>query len=181
MLSNSSNSSVKNSDLRLQPVRRRRLGHERPRSSTNNDVSNSLQAGIELGDGVSMVITNNVANLTGGAGISLEGGAFDAHGGAVGGALIEGNTAQRERRERHLGRRRDATRSATTRRNNNAGYGIEAGEEPVPGEPLDPNREHRRRRQQGERQPRRRRVSARPARRGPVPRRRLRRPATACR
>ena len=172
VLSNSSNSTVKNSELGYNPS-----GVDASGTNNlvveNNDVSHSLQAGIELGDGVNMVIRNNIANHNGGSGISMEGAAFDANGVAVGGALIEGNTAH-ENAESGIS---VATGRHTIRNNTanlNAGYGIEAGEDPVPGEPLDPNREHRRRRQHGSRQPRRRRRRARPARRGPVRRRGLR-------
>ncbi|SDU18316.1 parallel beta-helix repeat (two copies) [Jiangella alkaliphila] len=138
VLSNSSNSVVKNSDLRYNPS-----GLDASGTNSlvveNNDVSRSLQAGIELGDGVSMIIRDNIANNSGGAGISVEAAAFDANGVGVGGALIEGNTAH-ENGESGIS---VATGRHTIRNNTanlNAGYGIEAGEEPVQGEPLDPNR-----------------------------------------
>ena len=138
VLSNSSNSVVKNSDLRYNPS-----GVDASGTNNlvveNNDVSNSLQSGIELGDGVNMVIRNNIANRTGGAGISVDAGAFDALGNAVGGALIEGNTAN-ENAESGIA---VAVAKHTIRNNtanNNSNYGIDAGEEPVQGEPLDPNR-----------------------------------------
>src|SRR5688572_9039653 len=91
VLANSSGSTVKNSDLRYNPS-------GVSASNTNglivddNDASHSLQAGIEVGNGLGMQITNNTANLTGGSGISLEGGAFDVNGVAHGGALIADNT-----------------------------------------------------------------------------------------
>ena len=138
VLSNSHNSTVKNGQLGYNPS-----GVDA--SGTNNlvvegnDVSHSLQAGIELGDGVNMVIRDNIANLNGGSGISFEGAAFDSLGVAVGGATIEGNTAH-ENAESGIS---VATGRHTIRNNTanlNAGYGIEAGEDPVPGEPLDPNR-----------------------------------------
>ncbi|HEV2950708.1 MAG TPA: right-handed parallel beta-helix repeat-containing protein, partial [Actinomycetota bacterium] len=138
VLSNSSNSTVKNSELGYNPS-----GVDASGTNNlvveNNDVSHSLQSGIELGDGVNLVIRNNIANNNGGAGISVEAGAFDALGNAVGGALIEGNTAN-ENAESGLS---IAVAKHTIRNNtanNNSGYGIAAGEDPVPGEPLDPNR-----------------------------------------
>ncbi|HEX7255365.1 MAG TPA: right-handed parallel beta-helix repeat-containing protein [Gaiellaceae bacterium] len=126
VIANSSGSSVKNSDLRFNPS-----GVDA--SNTNglvvagNDVSNSLQAGIGLGNGIGMSILDNTANLTGGSGISLEGGAFDANGAAVGGALIEGNTAN-QNAEHGIS---VAVAKHTIRGNNahnNAGFGIAAGE-----------------------------------------------------
>jgi parallel beta-helix repeat protein len=126
VIGNSSGSSVKNSDLRYNPS-----GVDA--SNTNglvvagNDVSYSLQAGIELGNGIGMTVLNNTANLTGGSGISLEGAAIDANGMAVGGALIEGNTANQNAESglsitvgKHTIRGNNA--------HNNAGFGIAAGE-----------------------------------------------------
>ena len=77
----------------LQPERRRLLELEQPASSRTTTRSHSLQTGFELGNGANLVVRNNVANLTGGAGISIESGLFDTNGLPVGGALIEGNTA----------------------------------------------------------------------------------------
>ncbi len=138
VLSNSSNSVVKNSDLRYNPSGVD-AGGTNNLVVENNDVSNSLQTGIALGDGVNMVIRNNVANRTGGAGISVDASAFDTLGNAVGGALVEGNTAN-ENAESGIA----VTVAKHTIRNNtasnNSNYGIDAGEEPVQGEPLDPNR-----------------------------------------
>ena len=138
VLSNSSNSIVKNSQLGYNPS-----GVDA--SGTNNlivegnDVSRSLQSGIELGDGLNMVVRNNIASHNGGSGISVEGAAFDALGGAVGWATIEGNIAHQNAESglsiatgRHIVKDNVAS--------NNSGYGIEAGEETTPGEPLDPNR-----------------------------------------
>ena len=86
-----------------------------------------------------MRITNNVANLSGGSGISLEGGAFDSLGVAHGGALIADNTANQNSEDgisvAEPARHTLAGNSAY----NNSGYGIQAGEEPNPGEPADPN------------------------------------------
>ncbi|WP_165821285.1 right-handed parallel beta-helix repeat-containing protein [Nocardioides gansuensis] len=138
VLGDSSNSVVKNSDLRYNPS-----GVDASGTNNlvveNNDVSNSLQTGIALGDGVNMVVRNNIANRTGGAGISVDAGAFDTLGNAVGGALVEGNTAN-ENAESGIA---VAVAKHTIRNNtanNNSNYGIDAGEEPVQGEPLDPNR-----------------------------------------
>ncbi|MDZ5622522.1 right-handed parallel beta-helix repeat-containing protein [Nocardioides sp. HM23] len=138
VLSNSSNSVVKNSDLRYNPS-----GVDASGTNNliveNNNASNSLQTGIALGDGVNMIVRNNTANRTGGAGISVDASAFDATGNAVGGALVEGNTTN-ENAESGI----SATTARHTIRGNtanlNSGYGIEAGEESVAGEPPDPNR-----------------------------------------
>jgi CSLREA domain-containing protein len=138
VLSNSSNSVVKNSELGYNPSGVDASGTNHL-VVENNDVSHSLQSGIELGDGVGMVIRNNIANHNGGAGISMEGAAFDANGVAVGGALIEGNTAHQNAESGisvATGRHTISNNTA----NNNSGFGIDAGEDPVPGEPLDPNR-----------------------------------------
>lgn len=91
VLGNAHNTVVRDSDLRFNPS-----GVEATNTNNllieNNDGSNSLQAGFGIGNGLNIRVLNNVANSTGGAGISLEGGAFDANGNAVGGALIAGNT-----------------------------------------------------------------------------------------
>ncbi|WP_162605917.1 right-handed parallel beta-helix repeat-containing protein [Jiangella aurantiaca] len=138
VLSNSSNSVVKNSELGYNPS-----GVDAARTNylvvENNDVSHSLQAGIALGDGVGMVIRGNIANNNGGPGISVDGAAFDASGVAVGGALIEGNTAH----ENAASGISVAVGKHTIRNNTanlNANYGIEAGEDTASGEPPDPNR-----------------------------------------
>jgi parallel beta-helix repeat protein len=138
VIGNSTGSTVKNSDLRYNPT-----GIDA--SNTNglvvagNDASNSLQAGLELGNGLGMQVTNNVANRTGGSGISLEGGAFDSLGVAHGGSLIADNTTN-ENAEAGISVAEPARHTlARNTANNNAGYGIEAGEEPSPGEPIDPN------------------------------------------
>jgi parallel beta-helix repeat protein len=136
VINNSSDSSVKNGDLRYNPS-------GVSASNTNglvvsgNDVSDSLQAGIELGNGIGMKVLDNKANLTGGSGISVEGAAVDANGAAVGGALIEGNTANQNAQDgfslaagKHTIRGNDA--------HNNAGFGIAAGEA-EPGDPLVAN------------------------------------------
>ena len=72
----------------------------------DNDASDTLQAGIAVGNGVGVRILDNVANRTGGSGISIEGGAFDAAGAADRRRRDRGQHRQRERRERHRGRRR---------------------------------------------------------------------------
>ena len=85
-----------------------------------------------------MIVRNNTANLNGGPGISIEGAVFDSLGVAVGGALIEGNTANENAESGiSMATGRHTIRNNTA--NNNANYGIEAGEEPTPGEPADPN------------------------------------------
>ena len=136
VIGNSSSSFVIDNDLRYNPS-------GISASDTNglrvegNDASHSLQAGIELGNGIGMVVRNNVANQSGGSGISLEGGAFDANGAAVGGALIEGNTAN-ENAESGLTIADGGHTIRGNTANNNAFYGIHAGEELTPGEPPNP-------------------------------------------
>src|ERR687896_317988 len=102
----------------------------------DNDGSDSLQSAFEIGNGVNLVVRNNTANSSGGAGISLEGGAFDANGSPLGGALIEGNTPK-ENAETGI---TVADGGHTVRDNNahnNAGYGISIGENPeLPHEPF---------------------------------------------
>ena len=170
VLSNSSNSDRQEQRAGLQPVGRRRLGHEQLLVE-NNDVSHSLQAGIELGDGVGMIVRNNIASNNGGSGISIEGATFDANGVAVGGALVEGNVAHENAESgiavatsRHTIRNNTATRMPTTA-SRPARSRCRRAARPEP--------QHRRRRQQGRRQPRRS-ASARTAGRDPVRRRRVR-------
>ena len=81
-------------------------------------------------------ILDNTANSTGGAGISMEGGAFDANGLPVGGALIEGNTAN-ENAETGISVADGGHTVRDNNAHNNSGYGISIGENPeVPGEPF---------------------------------------------
>ena len=120
----------------------------------NNDASDSLQTGFEIGNGVSIRILDNIAHRTGGAGIGMEGAAFDALGAPVGGALIEGNSDRPERRERDRRRRRrphrPGQRRAQQRRLRHRRRRRDPGS--VPGH------ERRRRRQPGDRQRRARAV-----------------------
>ena len=105
MLNRAHDTEVRGSDLRFNPS-----GVEA--SDTNhllvqdNDASDSLQTGFEIGNGVGIRILDNVAHRAGGAGIGMEGATFDALGNPVGGALIEGNRDRPERRERDHRRRR---------------------------------------------------------------------------
>src|SRR5688500_15409201 len=102
----------------------------------DNDASHTLQTGFELGNGANYVVRNNVANLTGGAGISLEGGLFDANGRPVGGALIEGNTTN-QNTENGISVADGGHTVKNNNAHNNAGFGIEIGENPeLPGEPF---------------------------------------------
>ena len=83
---------VRNSDLRFNPSG---VEHNDSNDVTieGNNASDSLQTGFEIGNGLNIRIIDNIANRTGGAGIGVEGAAFDAITGApVGGALIQGNT-----------------------------------------------------------------------------------------
>jgi CSLREA domain-containing protein len=131
-LSNAHDSVVRDSDLRFNPS-----GVNASNTNNllieNNNASYSLQAGFGLGNGLNMQIINNIANTTGGAGISLEGGAFDALGNPVGGALIEGNTTN----ENGSDGMSITTAGHTIRDNtayNNFGFGIMAGEALEPGQ-----------------------------------------------
>ena len=102
----------------------------------DNDASHSLQTGFELGNGANMIVRNNVANLTGGAGIAIESGIFDTNGLPVGGALIEGNTTN-ENAETGIAVADGGHRVKNNNAHNNAGFGIEIGENPeLPGEPF---------------------------------------------
>jgi parallel beta-helix repeat protein len=101
----------------------------------NNDVSNSLQSGIEFGNGLNFRIAGNTANSTGGAGISVESGEFDANGQPIGGGLIEGNTAN-ENAETGIDVADGGHTISDNDAHNNAGFGIDIGESPkVPGDP----------------------------------------------
>lgn len=123
-LSNSQDSVVRDSDLRFNPS-----GVSASNTNNlvveNNNASDSLQSGFEFGGGLNIRIVNNIANSTGGSGISLESGAFDALGNAIGGALIEGNTTNE-----NLGDGITAAEGGHTLRNNaaynNFGFGIYA-------------------------------------------------------
>ncbi|HEV2951439.1 MAG TPA: right-handed parallel beta-helix repeat-containing protein, partial [Actinomycetota bacterium] len=102
----------------------------------DNDASHSLQSGFELGNGAYLIVRNNVANLTGGAGISIESGIFDSLGRPIGGAIIEGNTTN-ENRENGMAVADGGHRVKNNNAHNNAGFGIEIGENPEqPGEPF---------------------------------------------
>ena len=131
-LSNAHDSVVRDSDLQFNPSG---VGASNTNNLLiqNNNASNSLQDGFGVGNGLNIRILNNVANNTGGAGISLESGAFDALGNPVGGALIEGNTTNENRSDGISA----ATAGHTIRDNtayNNLGFGIMAGEALEPGQ-----------------------------------------------
>ena len=92
VLTNAHGSKILDSDLRFNPS-----GVEHNDSNDvliqGNDASDSLATGIEVGNGLNILVINNLANRTGGSGIGVEGAAFDPVTGAVlGGAIIEGNT-----------------------------------------------------------------------------------------
>ena len=76
-VSNAHDTVVRDNDLRFNPS-----GVDAYNTNNllveNNDASESLQAGLEIGDGVNIRVLGNVANSTGGSGISLEAGTFDA-------------------------------------------------------------------------------------------------------
>ena len=57
-----------------------------------NDASDSQADGFAIGNGINIVVRDNVANRTGGVGIGLEGATFDALGLPIGTAVVQGNT-----------------------------------------------------------------------------------------
>ena len=57
-----------------------------------NDGSDSQADGFAIGNGINIVVRDNVANRTGGVGIGLEGAAFDVLGLPIGTAVVQGNT-----------------------------------------------------------------------------------------
>ncbi len=135
VINNGNDTVVRDNDLRFNPS-----GVEASNSNNlliqNNDGSNSLQAGFEIGNGLNIKILNNTANQTGGAGISMEGGAFDANGSPVGGALIKGNTTN-ENSESGISVADGGHTVADNNAHNNAGFGINAGENPeIQGQPF---------------------------------------------
>ena len=92
VLSSADGTVVQDNDLRYNPN-----GIETADSNDlvieGNDASNSTQDGFAIGNGVNIVVRDNVANLTGGTGISLEGATFDSVGNPIGTAIVDGNTA----------------------------------------------------------------------------------------
>ena len=137
VLNNAHDTEVRDSDLRFNPS-----GVEASGTNDllieNNDGSDSLQAGFEIGNGVNIQIIGNTANRTGGSGISMEGAAFDVNGFAVGGALIENNTTN-DNAEDGISVASGGHRLGGNAAYNNAGYGINAGEEIDPNDPPAPN------------------------------------------
>ncbi|RPJ38469.1 MAG: right-handed parallel beta-helix repeat-containing protein, partial [Planctomycetaceae bacterium] len=136
VLSNAHNSVVRDSDLRYNPS-----GVEASNTNNllieNNNASETLQAGFEVGDGLNIRILNNTANSTGGSGISFEGAIFDALGNPLGGGLIEGNTTNENGQDGIT----VADGGHTIRNNtayNNFGFGIQAGEVLDPSQPPNP-------------------------------------------
>jgi CSLREA domain-containing protein len=134
VVSNGHDTVVEDSDLQWNPS-----GVESSNSNdlllSGNDASHSLQAGFEVGSGVGIRILDNTANHTGGAGISLESGVFDANGNPVGGALIEGNTTN-ENAESGVSVADGGHQVVDNDAHNNAGFGLTIGESPeVPGDP----------------------------------------------
>ena len=135
VINNGNDTVVKDNDLRFNPS-----GVEASNSNNlliqNNNGSESLQAGFEIGNGLNIKILNNTANQTGGAGISMEGGAFDANSSPVGGALIEGNTTN-DNRESGISVADGGHSIRANNAHNNAGWGINAGENPeIQGQPF---------------------------------------------
>ena len=58
----------------------------------DNDASDSQADGFAIGNGINIIVRNNVANRTGGVGIGLEGATFDVNGLPIGTAIVQGNT-----------------------------------------------------------------------------------------
>ena len=134
VINNGNGSVIKDNDVRFNP-NGVDLSNSNDVLIENNDASNTLQTGLEIGNGVNLRVLRNKANLTGGAGISVEGGAFDANGIPVGGALIEGNTAN-ENAETGISVADGGHTVKDNNAHNNSGFGISIGENPeVPGEP----------------------------------------------
>ena len=135
VLNNANNTLVKDSDLRFNPSG---VEHNNSNDVTieGNDGSDSLQTGFEIGNGLNIKVLNNVANRTGGAGIGVEGGAFDPITlGPIGGALIQGNTTN-ENSESGISVADGGHTIRANKAYHNAGHGIVAGEAPeAPGEP----------------------------------------------
>ncbi|HEV2950733.1 MAG TPA: right-handed parallel beta-helix repeat-containing protein, partial [Actinomycetota bacterium] len=92
VINGASGTIIKGNDLRFNPN-----GIETADSNDilvqGNDGSQSQQDGFAIGNGINVVIRDNIANRTGGVGIGFEGAAFDANGLPVGTAVIAGNTA----------------------------------------------------------------------------------------
>ena len=126
VLANAHHTLIRGNDLRFNPS-----GVEA--SATNhliiedNDASDSLQTGFELGEGVGIRVVDNVANAVGGDGIALASAIFNTAGAPIGGAVIEGNTVNENGSDGiavedagHTLRDNDA--------HNNASWGIDAGD-----------------------------------------------------
>ena len=135
VLNNAHDTEVRDSDLRFNPSGVE-AGNTNRLIVYNNDASDSLQTGLEIGEGVGIRILDNVVHRAGGAGIGMEGGAFNALGLPVGGALIQNNRTDQNGESGIL----VADAGHTVRGNesyNNAGFGIDAGENPeIPGDPF---------------------------------------------
>ena len=135
VLNNANNTLVKDSDLRFNPSG---VEHNNSNDVTieGNNGSDSLQTGFEIGNGLNIKVLNNVANRTGGAGIGVEGGAFDPLTlGPIGGALIQGNTTN-ENGESGISVADGGHTIRANKAYHNSGHGIVAGEAPeAPGEP----------------------------------------------
>ena len=138
VLNHAHDTEVRGSDLRFNPS-----GVEAGSTNNllvqNNNASDSLQIGLELGEGVNMRILDNTVERAGGGGISLEGATFDALGNAIGGALITGNTLIQNDGD-GLNVADGAHRVGNNTAHNNFGWGIVIGENPeIAGEPFPPS------------------------------------------
>jgi parallel beta-helix repeat protein len=129
VLGSAHHTEVRDSDLRFNPS-----GIEASNSNglhiEGNNATDSLQTGFEVGNGVGIKILNNVANSTGGAGIGLEGGAFDSLGLPVGGAVIVGNETN-ENGESGISAASGGHRIDDNEAHNNAGFGIAAEDDAI--------------------------------------------------
>ena len=174
VLNHSHNSEVRDSDLRFNPSGVE-AGSTNHLLLQNNDASDSLQIGLELGEGIGMRILDNNVERAGGGGISLEGATFDALGNPVGGALIRGNKINQNDGDglsvADGGHRVQRQRGAPQLR---LGH-LHRREPGAPGPAVPAQHQRRPRRQHGERQ-RDPRAVLRPDLRAPAPRRRSRRP-----
>jgi hypothetical protein len=135
VLNRANDTEVSGSDLRFNPS-----GVEASDSNhlviAENDASDSLQTGLEIGNGVGIRIVDNVVHRAGGAGIGMEGATFNDLGVPVGGAVIARNRTD-QNGESGIIVADGGHRIANNEAYNNAGFGIDAGENPeVPGDPF---------------------------------------------
>jgi CSLREA domain-containing protein len=119
---------VRDSDLRFNPSGLE-AGATNNLLVAGNDASDSLQIGLELGEGVNIRVLDNTVERAGGGGISMEGATFDALGVPIGGALIRGNTVNQNDGD-GLSVADGGHRVQDNAAHHNFGWGINIGENP---------------------------------------------------